>query len=65
MEPMTQEYVTEIGDEHKLNTEIDELLDGIDFQQSMSQEESPRCIPSTFPEENGLNSVGRFFIGCT
>ena len=36
----------------KLNKEIDDLLDGIDFQQSLSQEKSPTCIPSSFPEEN-------------
>ena len=53
MENMTQEFVTEQDyEEEKLNKEIDELLDGIDFQQSMSQEESPTCIPSTYPEEN-------------
>ena len=53
MENMTQEFVTEQDyEEEKLNKEIDELLDGIDFQQSMSQEESPTCIPSSYPEEN-------------
>lgn len=45
MEPMSQEFVTEIDhNEVKLNEEIDYLLDGIDFQQSLSQ-------------ENGLNPV--------
>ena len=39
----------------KLNAEINSLLDGIDFQQSLSQEKSPTCIPSSFPEENGFN----------
>lgn len=39
MEPMSQEFVTEIDDnEVKLNEEIDYLLDGIDFQQPLSQE---------------------------
>ena len=50
---MIQEFVTEQDyEEEKLNKEIDELLDGIYFQQSMSQEESPTCIPSSYPEEN-------------
>ena len=53
-EPMSQEFVTELdANEGKLNEEIDYLLDGIDFQQSLSQEKSPTCIPSSFPEENG------------
>ena len=57
MEPMSQEYVTEVDeDEVKLNAEINSLLDGIDFQQSLSQEKSPTCIPSSFPEENGFTS---------
>ena len=35
MIPMTQEFVSEINDgETKLNEEIDDLLNGIDFQQS-------------------------------
>ena len=56
MEPMSQEYVTEVDEnEVKLNAEINSLLDGIDFQQSLSQEKSPTCIPSSFPEENGFN----------
>ena len=56
MEPMSQEYVTEVdADEVKLNAEINSLLDGIDFQQSLLQEKSPTCIPSSFPEENGFN----------
>ena len=55
MEPMSQEYVTEVDEkEVKLNAEIDSLLDGIDFQQSLSQENSPTTIPSSFPEENGF-----------
>ena len=55
MEPMSQEYVTEVdAEEVKLNAEINSLLDGIDFQQSLSQETSPTCIPSSFPEENGF-----------
>ena len=50
MEPMSQEYVTEVDeDEVKLNAEINSLLDGIDFQQSLSQEKSPTCIPSSAP----------------
>ena len=58
MEPMSQEYITEVdSDEVKLNAEIDSLLDGIDFQQSLSEEKSPTCIPSSFPEENGFNCV--------
>ena len=58
MEPMSQEFVTELDDEEsKLNKEIDYLLDGIDFQQSLSQEKAPTCIPSTLPEENGFNSA--------
>ena len=56
MEPMSQEYVTEVDeDEVKLNAEINSLLEGIDFQQSLSQDKSPTCIPSSFPEENGFN----------
>ena len=39
MEPMSQEFVTELNDEEvKLNEEINVLLNGIDFQQSLSQE---------------------------
>ena len=39
MEPMSQEFVTELNDkEVKLNEEINVLLNGIDFQQSLSQE---------------------------
>ena len=39
MEPMSQEFVTELNDEEvKLNEEINVLLNGIDFQQSQSQE---------------------------
>ena len=58
MLPMTQEFVSQLNDsEEKLNDEIDDLLNGIDFQQSMSQENSQNCIPSTFPEENGFNSM--------
>ena len=57
MEPMSQEFVTELNDEEvKLNEEINVLLNGIDFQQSLSQEKSPTTIPSTFPEENGFTS---------
>ena len=57
MEPMTQEFVTELNDEEvKLNEEINLLLNGIDFQQSLSQEKSPTTIPSSFPEENGFTS---------
>ena len=57
MEPMSQEFVTELNDEEvKLNEEINVLLNGIDFQQSLSQEKSPTCIPSSFPEENGFTS---------
>ena len=57
MEPMFQEFVTELNDEEvKLNEEINVLLNGIDFQQSLSQEKSPTCIPSSFPEENGFTS---------
>ena len=46
MVPMTQEFVTELDDEHKLNAEIDELLDGID----------------SFPEENGFNTIHQMDI---
>ena len=54
---MSQEFVTELNDEEvKLNEEINVLLNGIDFQQSLSQEKSPTCIPSSFPEENGFTS---------
>ena len=57
MEPMSKEFVTELNDEEvKLNEEINVLLNGIDFQQSLSQEKSPTTIPSTFPEENGFTS---------
>ena len=61
MEPMSQEFVTELNDDEvKLNEEINLLLNGIDFQQSLSQEKSPKksptSIPSTFPEENGFTS---------
>ena len=62
MMPMTQEFVSEINDgETKLNEEIDDLLNGIDFQQSMSQEKSPNYIPSTFPEQNGTLIFNRVF----
>ena len=54
MEYMTQEFITEQDDENILNKEIDNLLDGIDFLQSMSQEKSPTCIPSTYPEEDEI-----------
>ena len=58
MLPMTQEFVSVLDDrEEKLNNEIDELLEGIDFQKSLSQEKSPTCIPSTLPEENGFISI--------
>ena len=56
MLPMTQECVSQ-SNEEKLNEEIDELLNGIDFQQSLSQEKSPTCIPSTFPEETTFKPV--------
>ena len=57
MEPMSQEFVTELNDDEvKLNEEINVLLNGIDFQQSLSQEKSPTCIPSSFPKENGFTS---------
>ena len=57
MEPMSQEFVTELNDDEvKLNEEINLLLNGIDFQQSLSQEKSPTTIPSSFPEENGFTS---------
>ena len=49
--------MTELNDEEvKLNEEINVLLNGIDFQQSLSQEKSPTTIPSTFPEESGFTS---------
>ena len=61
MMPMTQEFVSEINDgETKLNEGIDDLLYGIDFQQSMSQEKSPNYIPSTFPEQNGTFNIQQF-----
>ena len=42
MEPMSEEFVTELNDDEvKLNEEINLLLNGIDFQQSLSQEKSP------------------------
>ena len=51
---MSQEFVTELDEnEGQLNEDIDYLLDGIDFQQSLSQEKTPTCVPSSFPEENG------------
>ena len=56
MLPMTQECVSH-SNEEKLNEEIDELLNGIDFQQSLSPQKSPTCIPSTFPEENTFKPV--------
>ena len=57
MKPMSQEFVTELNDDEvKLNEEINLLLNGIDFQQSLSQEKSPTIIPSSFPEENGFTS---------
>ena len=57
LEPMSQEFVTELNEEEeKLNEEINVLLNGIDFQQSLSQEKSPTTIPSTLPEENGFTS---------
>ena len=56
--PMTQEFVSVMDDgEGKLNQEIDDLLEGIDFQKSLSQENSQTCIPSTYPEENGKNTI--------
>ena len=60
MEPMSQEFVIEVDEnEQKLNKEIESLLDGIDFQQNLSQEKSsrPTCIPSTIPEENALKCI--------
>ena len=52
---MSQEFVAELNDDEvKLNEEINLLLNGIDFQQSLSQEKSPTSIPSSFPEENGF-----------
>ena len=61
--PMTQEFVSELNaGETKLNKEIDDLLNGVDFQQSMSQEKSPNYIPSTFPEENGTNTIQQNFL---
>ena len=54
MDKMSQEFVTEQENETELNKEIDDLLNGIDFQQSISQEVT--CIPSSFPEENEISS---------
>ena len=63
MMPMSQEFVSDLNDgEIKLNQEIDDLLNGIDFQQSMSQEKSPNYIPSTFPEENGTFTIQQSFL---
>ena len=63
MLPMTQEFVSQLNDsEGKLNDEIDDLLNGVDFQKSMSQENSPNCIPSTFPEENEFKSMEQNFV---
>ena len=57
-QPMSQEFVTELdANEGKLNEEIKHLLDGVDFQQNLSQESSPTCIPSTFPEEDGFECI--------
>ena len=57
MEPMSQEFVTELNDDEvKLNEEINLLLNGIDFQQSLSKKKQPTTIPSSFPEENGFTS---------
>jgi len=54
MNEMTSEFVTEQKDEGKLNNEIEDLLSGIDFQQSLSQNDtssvSPICITSS-PED--------------
>ena len=63
MIPMSQEFVSELNDgETKLNEEIDDLLNGIDFQQSMSQEKSPNYILSTFPEKNGTFTIQQSFL---
>ena len=63
MEPMSQEYVTEVDeDEVKLNAEINSLLDGIDFQQSLSQEKSPTCIPSSFLKKMDLTVNNRITL---
>ena len=60
---MTQEFVYQLNDsEGKLNDEIDDLLNGVDFQQSMSPENLPNCIPSTFPEENEFKSIEQNFV---
>ena len=53
MEDMSQEFVTEQGNEGILNKEIETLFQGIDEQSS------PTCIPSTYPEEN-LGTTGVF-----
>ena len=57
---MTQDFTeNEVKvNEKNVNEEIYNLLDGIDFEQSMSQPKSPTCIPSTLPEENGMNLDG-------
>ena len=45
MIPMSQEFVSDLNDgETKLDQEIDDLLNGIDFQKSMSQAKSPNYI---------------------
>ena len=61
--PMTQEFVSELNDgETKLTEVINDLLNGIDFRQSMSQEKSPNYIPSTFPEQNGTFTIQQNFL---
>ena len=55
---MSQEFVTELDEnEAKLNREIDNLLDGVDFQQPLTQEKSPVHVPCTFPEEDRNNCM--------
>ena len=63
MLPMTQDLTeNEVNvNEEKLNEDIYNLLDGIDFEQSMSQTKSPIYISSTLAEENGNNLDGMDF----
>jgi len=59
MNEMNTEFVTEQPQEGKLNKEIDDLLKGIDFQDSWTQDDpssaTPICITSS-PEEDNVET---------
>ena len=57
---MTQDFTenTVNVNEQELNEQVYNLLDGIDFEQSMSQPKSPTFISSTLTGENGMNLDG-------